>query len=88
MISLVLFKKTLSSRNVVILGEIRWKQNTPVTIVKQNKSLIIYAFLQLWMSLFANKDQDLCLKFHDNAQSFVLSLYTIHELRNQKIFIG
>ena len=32
--------------------------------------------------------QDLCWKVHDRARSFVLSLYTIHELHNQNVSIG
>jgi len=32
--------------------------------------------------------QDLCWKVHDRAQSFVLRLYTMHELRNQNVSIG
>ena len=32
--------------------------------------------------------QDLCLKVHDPAQSFVLRSYTMHALRNQQISIG
>ena len=32
--------------------------------------------------------QDLCWKVHDSAQSFVLPLYTMHELRGQHVSIG
>ena len=32
--------------------------------------------------------QDLCLKVHGPAQSFVLPSYTMHELRNQRFSIG
>ena len=32
--------------------------------------------------------QDLGWKVHNPVQSFVLSLYTIHELRNQHVSIG
>ena len=32
--------------------------------------------------------QDLGLKVHSRAQSFVLSSYTMHELRNQHVSIG
>ena len=32
--------------------------------------------------------QDLGWKVHDGAQSFVLSSYTMHELRNQRVSIG
>ena len=32
--------------------------------------------------------QDLGWKVHDRAQSFVLPLYTMHELRNQHVSIG
>ena len=32
--------------------------------------------------------QDLRWKVHDRAQSFVLRLYTMHELRNQHVSIG
>ena len=32
--------------------------------------------------------QDLCWKVRDPAQSFVLLSYTLHELRNQQVFIG
>ena len=32
--------------------------------------------------------QDLGWKVHDGAQSFVLSSYTMHELRNQHVSIG
>ena len=31
--------------------------------------------------------QDLCWKVHDPAQSFVLHSYTMHELRNQLVFL-
>ena len=31
--------------------------------------------------------QDLCWKVHDPAQTFVLRSYTMHELRNQHVFI-
>ena len=31
---------------------------------------------------------DLGWKVHDGAQSFVLSLYIMHELRNQHVSIG
>ena len=31
--------------------------------------------------------QDLCRKVHDPAQSFVLRSYTMHELRNQHVFL-
>ena len=32
--------------------------------------------------------QDLAWKVHDRAQSFVLRLYTMQELRNQHVSIG
>ena len=32
--------------------------------------------------------QNLCWKVHDRAQSFVLRLYTMHELRNQNVSIS
>ena len=32
--------------------------------------------------------QDLCWKVHDPAQSFVLPLYTMHELRNQHVSLA
>ena len=34
------------------------------------------------------QDFFLCWKVHDNAQSFVLHSYTMHELRNQYVSIG
>ena len=34
------------------------------------------------------RGQDLCWKVYDRAQSFVLRLDTMHELRNQHVSIG
>ena len=35
-----------------------------------------------------SQSQDFCWKVHDRAQSLLLPLYTMHELRNQRVSIG